>query len=127
MSKIHVQPSFHKRKDDIPESAGYSVASLVEDSASGKLLGEIANLSIPVGLFVAKPKTKKNKSDRENIMLHNASTVIDEKIHNMLKNKIILSSSNSSSGKSKSKRQTRKKRSLTKPTTKVNTSRKSNK
>lgn len=125
MSKIHVQPSFHKRKDDIPESAGYSVASLVEDSASGKLLGEIANLSIPVGLFVAKPKTKKNNSDRENIMLHNASTVIDEKIHNMLKNKIILSSS--SSGKSKSKRQTRKKRSLTKPTTKVNTSRKSNK
>ena len=125
MSKINVQPSFNKRKDDIPESAGYSVASLIEDSASGKLLGEIANLSIPVGLFVAKPKTKKNKSDRENIILHNASTVIDEKIHNMLKNKIILSSS--SSGKSKGKRQTRKKRSLTKPSSKVNTSRKSNK
>lgn len=120
MSKINIQPTFHKRKDELPETAGYSVSDLLEDSASGSILGEIANLSIPVGLFVVKPNTNKMKNSHETMKIRNTSTIIDDKIYNMLKNKIVLS-------KSKSKKETRKKRSSetnTKTKTETKTTRK---
>ena len=123
MSKINIQPTFHKRKDDLPETAGYSVSDLLEDSGSGSILGEIANLSIPVGLFVVKPNVKKMKNSHETMKIHNTSTIIDDKIYDMLKNKIVLSNNNHSN--SKSKKETRKKRSNeTKTKTKTKTTRK---
>ena len=119
MSKINIQPTFHKRKDELPETAGYSVSDLLEDTASGSMLGEIANLSIPVGLFVVKPNINKMKNSHETMKINNTSTIIDDKIYNMLKNKIVLSKSKSNS---KPKKETRKKRSnetTTKTTRKV--------